>query len=179
MHALRQPLSCEWYKFIKSWDFPRKSEEVVGSDTNRILLKAALLRVAPHCGWACHAPVRRLWSLGLAVITLFLECFIWSVVPFPFCFPAGIWLLLPLFTSFISRMTVTKSPSQTQPKIQPVIPATSLPPQPSIIPTPVVVGLNYSLSATHSVSVLVKLISTVKKFSPYYRFVLVLPFCRT
>lgn len=49
-----------------------------------------------------------------------------------------IWLLLPLFTSFISRMIVTKSPSQTQPKIQPVIPATSVPPQPSIIPTPVV-----------------------------------------
>ncbi|MEQ2309856.1 hypothetical protein AMECASPLE_002783 [Ameca splendens] len=49
-----------------------------------------------------------------------------------------IWLLLPLFTSFISRMTVTKSPSQTLPKIQPVIPATSVPPQPNIIPTPVV-----------------------------------------
>lgn len=41
-----------------------------------------------------------------------------------------IWLLLPLFTSFISRMTVTKTPSQTKPKSQPVIPA-SPPPQPN------------------------------------------------
>ncbi|XP_023146921.1 uncharacterized protein sun2 [Amphiprion ocellaris] len=41
-----------------------------------------------------------------------------------------IWLLLPLFTSFISRMTVTNTPSQTKPKSQPVIPATP-PPQPN------------------------------------------------
>ncbi|MEQ2200795.1 hypothetical protein XENOCAPTIV_003238, partial [Xenoophorus captivus] len=62
-----------------------------------------------------------------------------------------IWLLLPLFTSFISRMTVTKSPSQTLPKIQPVIPATSVPPQPNIIPTPVVVRLDCSLCETQCV----------------------------
>ncbi|XP_028272163.1 SUN domain-containing protein 2 [Parambassis ranga] len=43
-----------------------------------------------------------------------------------------IWLLLPLFASFISRMTASKTSSQTQPKSQPVIPA-SPPPQPSII----------------------------------------------
>ncbi|KAM4594875.1 uncharacterized protein V3H82_002476 [Fundulus diaphanus] len=49
-----------------------------------------------------------------------------------------IWLLLPLFSSFISRRTVTKSPSQTQPKVQPVLPATSVPPQLNVIPTPVV-----------------------------------------
>lgn len=50
-----------------------------------------------------------------------------------------IWFLLPLLRSFISRMTVTKSPSQTKPKIQPVIPATAPPPRPNTIHhTPVV-----------------------------------------
>ncbi|XP_029360352.1 uncharacterized protein sun2 [Echeneis naucrates] len=39
-----------------------------------------------------------------------------------------IWFLLPLLTSFISRMSVTKTPVQTNPKAQPVVPATS-PPQ--------------------------------------------------
>ncbi|XP_070684618.1 SUN domain-containing protein 1 [Pempheris klunzingeri] len=49
-----------------------------------------------------------------------------------------IWFLLPWLTSLISRMTVTKTPSQTKPKSQPVTPATP-PPQPSTIhPTPVV-----------------------------------------
>lgn len=38
-----------------------------------------------------------------------------------------IWLLPPLF----SRMTVTKTPSQTKPKSQPVIPETPPPPQPN------------------------------------------------
>ncbi|CAI5681248.1 SUN domain-containing protein 1 [Oreochromis niloticus] len=40
-----------------------------------------------------------------------------------------LWLFLPLLTSFISRMNVTKSPSQTQP----VVPATPPPPQPNNI----------------------------------------------
>ncbi|XP_072240762.1 uncharacterized protein sun2 isoform X2 [Leuresthes tenuis] len=48
-----------------------------------------------------------------------------------------IWLLLPLFTSFISRMTFTETPSQAKPTCQPVIPATP-PPRPAAIPTPVV-----------------------------------------
>ncbi|GLD63897.1 SUN domain-containing protein 2 isoform X1 [Lates japonicus] len=43
-----------------------------------------------------------------------------------------IWFLLPLLTSFISRMSVTKTLSQTKPQSQPVIPA-SPPPQPNII----------------------------------------------
>ncbi|XP_071360239.1 uncharacterized protein sun2 [Trachinotus anak] len=43
-----------------------------------------------------------------------------------------IWFLLPLLTSFISRMSATKTPSQTKPKIQPVVPATP-PPQPNTI----------------------------------------------
>ncbi|XP_018537936.1 uncharacterized protein LOC108887164 isoform X2 [Lates calcarifer] len=43
-----------------------------------------------------------------------------------------IWFLLPLLTSFISRMSVTKTPSQTKPQSQPVIPA-SPKPQPNII----------------------------------------------
>ncbi|XP_070783098.1 SUN domain-containing protein 2 [Enoplosus armatus] len=48
-----------------------------------------------------------------------------------------IWFLLPLLVSLISRMTVTKTLSQTRPKSQPVIPAT--PPQLSTVhPTPVV-----------------------------------------
>ncbi|XP_034543507.1 SUN domain-containing protein 1-like isoform X2 [Notolabrus celidotus] len=53
-----------------------------------------------------------------------------------------IWLLLPLLTSFISRMTVTKTPSQTKPQIQPVVRAPPPPlPQPNIMPpAPVVVG---------------------------------------
>ncbi|XP_051802068.1 uncharacterized protein sun2 isoform X2 [Acanthochromis polyacanthus] len=42
-----------------------------------------------------------------------------------------IWLLLPFFTSFISRMTVSKTPSQTKPKSQPVLPAAPPPPQPN------------------------------------------------
>ncbi|XP_073329841.1 uncharacterized protein sun2 isoform X2 [Pagrus major] len=50
-----------------------------------------------------------------------------------------IWFLLPLLTSLFSRMTVTKTPSQTKPKSQPVIPATPPPPQLNIMhPTPVV-----------------------------------------
>uniref|UniRef100_UPI0037E903DF SUN domain-containing protein 1 isoform X3 n=1 Tax=Semicossyphus pulcher TaxID=241346 RepID=UPI0037E903DF len=49
----------------------------------------------------------------------------------------GLWFLLPLLTSFISRMTVTKTPSQTKPTSQPVIPAP--PPLPQLMhPTPVV-----------------------------------------
>ncbi|CAG5928794.1 unnamed protein product [Menidia menidia] len=48
-----------------------------------------------------------------------------------------IWLLLPLFTSFVSHMTVTKTPSQTKAKSQPVLPAT-LPPQGTTPPAPVV-----------------------------------------
>lgn len=49
-----------------------------------------------------------------------------------------LWFLLPWFTSLFSRMAVTKTPSQTKPKSQPVLPATP-PPQPSTIhPTPVV-----------------------------------------
>uniref|UniRef100_UPI0037E99014 SUN domain-containing protein 1 isoform X2 n=1 Tax=Semicossyphus pulcher TaxID=241346 RepID=UPI0037E99014 len=48
-----------------------------------------------------------------------------------------LWFLLPLLTSFISRMTVTKTPSQTKPTSQPVIPAP--PPLPQLMhPTPVV-----------------------------------------
>ncbi|XP_040002748.1 SUN domain-containing protein 1 isoform X2 [Xiphias gladius] len=38
-----------------------------------------------------------------------------------------IWFLLPWMTSFISRISVTKTPSQTKPKSQPVIPATPTP----------------------------------------------------
>ncbi|XP_074486954.1 uncharacterized protein LOC141765034 isoform X1 [Sebastes fasciatus] len=50
-----------------------------------------------------------------------------------------IWFLLPLLTSHISRMAVTKTPSQTKPKSQPVFPAASPPPQPNTVhPTPVV-----------------------------------------
>lgn len=46
-----------------------------------------------------------------------------------------LWLLLPLFASFMSRMNVAKSPSQRQP----VVPATPPPPQPNTIySTPVV-----------------------------------------
>ncbi|XP_029014369.1 uncharacterized protein sun2 [Betta splendens] len=41
-----------------------------------------------------------------------------------------IWLILPLLTSFISRMTFTKTSLQTKPKSPPVTPATP-PPQPS------------------------------------------------
>ncbi|KAM6940222.1 uncharacterized protein FYW49_014354 [Xenentodon cancila] len=48
-----------------------------------------------------------------------------------------IWFLPPLFTSFISRMTFTKTPSQTQAKSQPVYTVTP-PPQPNIMPAPVV-----------------------------------------
>ncbi|XP_041838940.1 SUN domain-containing protein 2 [Melanotaenia boesemani] len=48
-----------------------------------------------------------------------------------------IWLLRPLFSSYISRVTVTKTQSQTKPMNQPVTPAIP-PPQPTIIPTPVV-----------------------------------------
>ncbi|XP_013870983.1 SUN domain-containing protein 2 isoform X3 [Austrofundulus limnaeus] len=46
-----------------------------------------------------------------------------------------IWLLFPLFTSFISHTTVTKTPSLTEPQSQPVTP-TSLPP-PNILHSPV------------------------------------------
>lgn len=60
-------------------------------------------------------------------------------------FSPGLWLLLPLFTSFISRMTVAKSPSQRQPVV-PATPPPPPPPQPSTIySTPVVVGLCISL----------------------------------
>ncbi|XP_062291806.1 uncharacterized protein LOC133996235 isoform X1 [Scomber scombrus] len=46
-----------------------------------------------------------------------------------------VWFLLPLLTSFISRMAVTKSQSQTKP----VAPATIPPPRPNIVPpTPAV-----------------------------------------
>ncbi|XP_040892843.1 uncharacterized protein si:dkey-92f12.2 [Toxotes jaculatrix] len=41
-----------------------------------------------------------------------------------------LWFLLPFLTSFISRMSVTKTPSQTKPTSQPVVPATP-PPQPN------------------------------------------------
>ncbi|XP_035493361.2 nuclear migration and anchoring protein unc-84-like isoform X2 [Scophthalmus maximus] len=49
-----------------------------------------------------------------------------------------IWFLLPLSTSFISHMSVTKTPSQTKPESQPVIPATPppLPPPPPPPPPP-------------------------------------------
>ncbi|KAE8300510.1 SUN domain-containing protein 1 Protein unc-84-like protein A Sad1/unc-84 protein-like 1 [Larimichthys crocea] len=48
-----------------------------------------------------------------------------------------VWFLLPLLTSLMSRMTVTKIPSQTKPESQHIIPAT--PPQLNTIhPTPVV-----------------------------------------
>ncbi|XP_023286967.1 uncharacterized protein LOC111673437 isoform X1 [Seriola lalandi dorsalis] len=43
-----------------------------------------------------------------------------------------IWFLLPLLTSFISRMSVTKTPPQTKPKTRPVVPAPP-PPQPNIV----------------------------------------------
>ncbi|XP_041789257.1 SUN domain-containing protein 1 isoform X3 [Chelmon rostratus] len=49
-----------------------------------------------------------------------------------------IWFLLPLLTFLISRTAVTKTPSQTKPQSQPVIPATP-PPQLNVMhPTPVV-----------------------------------------
>ncbi|KAF0037051.1 hypothetical protein F2P81_009925 [Scophthalmus maximus] len=47
-----------------------------------------------------------------------------------------IWFLLPLSTSFISHMSVTKTPSQTKPESQPVIPATPPPPPPPLPPPP-------------------------------------------
>lgn len=48
-----------------------------------------------------------------------------------------IWFLLPFFTSFFSRMAVTKTPSLTKPKTDPVLPPAP-PSQPSTIqPTPV------------------------------------------
>ncbi|KAG7239548.1 hypothetical protein INR49_028786 [Caranx melampygus] len=54
----------------------------------------------------------------------------------------GVWLLLPLLTSFFSRMSVAKSQTtQTKPKIQPVVPVPAPPPpaQPSTVHhTPVV-----------------------------------------
>ncbi|KAM4584636.1 uncharacterized protein sun2 isoform 1-T2 [Odontesthes bonariensis] len=49
-----------------------------------------------------------------------------------------IWLLFPLVTSFVSRMTFTETPSQIEPTSQPAIPATPPPPRPATIPTPVV-----------------------------------------
>ncbi len=70
-------------------------------------------------------------------VSLFLS----AVLKAPFLlFSPGIWFLLPLLTSLISRMTVTKVPSQTKTKSQPVIFATP-PLQPNTKhPTPVVVG---------------------------------------
>ncbi|KAM4750585.1 uncharacterized protein sun2 [Anableps anableps] len=75
-----------------------------------------------HVTSSVNAPVRARTKKACGLVLLFLLILL--------C----IWLLLPLFTSFISRMTITKSPSQTQP----VIPSTCVPPQPSTIPTPVV-----------------------------------------
>ncbi|XP_030289296.1 SUN domain-containing protein 1 isoform X2 [Sparus aurata] len=49
-----------------------------------------------------------------------------------------IWFLLPLLTSLFSRMTVTKTPSQTKPQSQPVIPATPPLQLNNVHPTPVV-----------------------------------------
>ncbi|XP_051240978.1 SUN domain-containing protein 2 isoform X2 [Dicentrarchus labrax] len=49
-----------------------------------------------------------------------------------------IWFLLPLLTSLLSRMTATKTLSQTKPKSQPVIPATPPPQLNTMHPTPVV-----------------------------------------
>lgn len=45
-----------------------------------------------------------------------------------------IWFLLPLLTSFISRMTVAKSASQTKPKSQPATPVTAPPPRSDTVP---------------------------------------------
>lgn len=55
-------------------------------------------------------------------------------------FSPGIWFLLPLLASLFSRMTVTKTPSQTKPQSQPVIPATPPLQLNNVHPTPVVVG---------------------------------------
>ncbi|XP_076584359.1 uncharacterized protein sun2 [Chaetodon auriga] len=49
-----------------------------------------------------------------------------------------IWFLLPLLTSLISRMAVPKTPSQTKPQSQPVLPATPPPQLNTMHPTPVV-----------------------------------------
>ncbi|KAM9314453.1 uncharacterized protein sun2 isoform 1-T3 [Pholidichthys leucotaenia] len=49
-----------------------------------------------------------------------------------------IWLLLPLFTSVISPMTLTKEQSQTHPTSPPVIPAAAPPPPRTVHSTPVV-----------------------------------------
>ncbi|XP_044042997.1 SUN domain-containing protein 2-like isoform X2 [Siniperca chuatsi] len=49
-----------------------------------------------------------------------------------------IWFFLPLLASLISRMTVTKTPSQTKPKSQPVIHGTPSPQLNTMHPTPVV-----------------------------------------
>lgn len=50
-----------------------------------------------------------------------------------------IWFLLPLLTSFISRMTVAKSASQTKPKSQPATPVTAPPPRSdTVLPKPLV-----------------------------------------
>lgn len=64
---------------------------------------------------------------------------------------SGIWLLLPLLTSLIPHMTVTKTPTSTptrKPENQP--PVFTTPPQPNVIPTPVVVRLTCSLCAVES-----------------------------
>ncbi|XP_042254297.1 uncharacterized protein LOC121887527 isoform X2 [Thunnus maccoyii] len=45
-----------------------------------------------------------------------------------------IWFLLPLLNSFISRMTVAKSASQTKPKSQPATPVTAPPPRSDTVP---------------------------------------------
>ncbi|KAM9857720.1 uncharacterized protein sun2 [Aulostomus maculatus] len=50
-----------------------------------------------------------------------------------------VWFLLPLLASFISRMSVTKTPSQTKPKTQPVFPATAPPPPPPLAAPPITI----------------------------------------
>lgn len=91
--------------------------------------------------FTCAFDLTRHMESGDVYFVQTVSLFLSAVLKAPFLlFSPGIWFLLPWLTSLISRMTVTKTPSQTKPKSQPVIPATP-PPQPSTIhPTPVVVG---------------------------------------
>lgn len=138
--ALLEPLLCEGYKVIKSRVFPRQSEEVAGSDSKQpcfMFHPTVTERVTHQLNDAVVSAC--FWGLYLKL------CF----SPLYF-FSAGIWLLLPLFTSFVVR---------TEPGIRP-----------SNIPTPVMVGLSYSLCSSLCVSVLVTTVRCWEKnFTSFLR----------
>ncbi|XP_008298893.1 uncharacterized protein sun2 isoform X2 [Stegastes partitus] len=88
------------------------------TDSASLMAAAAHSKIL-HLTALANAPVSSRMKKACGLVLLFLIVLL--------C----IWLLLPFFTSFISRMTVTKTPSQTKPKSQPVIPATPPPPRPN------------------------------------------------